>query len=124
METSRCLPLVQGVRCSPGLGQDGAGCGLESSSASFLFAVTPSARAGLLLVDARLEPGRGAGPVGWLEGRGPGSSSHGLGPPHLRGEAQRSGGERQVYRPHSGDRQERIHTGVLGRERESPPPAG
>lgn len=64
------------------------GCGLESSSASFLFAVTPPARVGLLLVDARLEPGRGAGPVGWLEG-------HGLGAP-LTCEGRLSGPEESV----------------------------
>lgn len=37
------------------------GCGLQSSSTWFLFAVAPSAGVGLPLVDARLEWGRGAG---------------------------------------------------------------
>lgn len=95
METSRCLPLVQAVRCSPGFRQDGMGCGLQSSSASFLAAVTPSSRVGLLLGDARLERGRGAGPVGWLEGHRTGSSSHGLGAP-LTCEGRLSGPEESV----------------------------
>lgn len=48
------------------------GCGLQSFSASFLSAVTPSAGVGLLLGLASCCL------AGWLEGHGMGSSLHGL----------------------------------------------
>lgn len=128
IKTNRCLPLVQAVPCSQSFRQDGMGCKLQSSSTSFLSAVTPLVGVDLLLVDARLERGRGAGillPRGVARGVQDGESFARAGcPPHLREEAQWSGGQHELYQSHSGERQEQIHAVVSGREQQSPAPAG
>lgn len=87
------------------------GCGLQSSSTSFLSVVTPSAGVDLL----------GWSRVGVLDGE---QLSWAECPLHLQGDAWWSRGEGELYQSYSGDRQERIHAVALGREQESPPPAG
>ena len=104
------------------------GRGLQSPSLLLLSAVIPSAGMDLLLIYAKREWGRGAGvllPRGVARGVQDGDRLAGTRcPPCQQGEAWWSGGERQLYQSCSGDRQEQIHAVVLGREQESPPPAG